>query len=72
MMRRLGTTQRGRFWKKKKTFLDTILGKSVRSCKNYVIKNHKFYFDIPQILIVDLIFFQQNMGFCYNFDSCFQ
>jgi len=45
-MRRLGTTQRERFWKRE-TFLDIVLGKSGRSYKNYVVENHKFYFDIP-------------------------
>jgi hypothetical protein len=41
MMRRLGIAQRKRFWKRK-TFLDTTLGKSGRSCKNFVIENHRF------------------------------
>jgi hypothetical protein len=46
MMRRLGIAQRGRFWKIE-TFLDIILGKSGRSCRNFVVENDKFCFDVP-------------------------
>jgi hypothetical protein len=41
MMKRLGIAQRERFWKIE-TFLDTILRKSGRSCRNFVIENHRF------------------------------
>ncbi len=37
----------------------------------FAVENHRLYFDIAQILSVFLDFFQQNMGLCYNLDSCF-
>jgi hypothetical protein len=34
-------------------------GKNGRNYRGFVVENHTFYFDIPQILIVVLIFFNK-------------
>jgi hypothetical protein len=54
---------KGEVLEKKGMFRQTILrGKCGRSCMNFVVKNHKFCFDIPHILIVALDFFSTKHG----------
>jgi hypothetical protein len=59
----LGWFKRGEFWKIGR-FFDIMFGREEREeLKVLAIENHKLCFDIPQILIIVLGFFQQNMGF---------
>jgi len=44
------------------------IGRAIGTWKK---KKHTLCFDIAQILSVFLEFFKQNMGLCYNLDSCF-
>jgi hypothetical protein len=58
----LGLPKKGRSREKK--FLDTqFWGKSGRSYKNFGVENHKSCFDIPNTLIVVLIFFNKTWDF---------
>ncbi len=53
---------------KKEVLGHTVLGK-IGVFRYFVIKNHRFCFDIPQMLVVVLISFQQNIKFYCNSDS---
>jgi hypothetical protein len=57
----LGLPKRGNIWGRKK-LLDTQFGKSKGGYREFVVKNLRFYFDIPQILFVVLIFISTKHG----------
>jgi hypothetical protein len=44
-------------------FLDTQFWESGKSYKDFVVENHRFYFDILDILIVVLNFFNKTWDF---------
>jgi hypothetical protein len=47
MMMRLGTAQRGKIWGRGEEVLRQSFGKNGRSCRVFVVENHRVYFDIP-------------------------
>jgi hypothetical protein len=66
MMMRLGIAQRRKIWGRGDFFggfLQTQFWENGKSYKDFIVENHKFYFDIPQIIIIVFIFINKTWDF---------
>ncbi len=62
----MGLPKKGRSRENEKFLNTQFWEKSGRSCRNFGVENHISCFDIPNILIVVLIFFNKPWDFVVN------